>query len=324
MKRKMRKGHLRLSLLLMLFCLLIYSCLQDDWISDAGMVNKVIKGNNKELTVVEAEQWYNATNLPVASVRSMNSESEILTKPKWGEAKESRKGDFEVVETPLMVRGSAIFLDAVTKGRFDPKKESKKIRNIARMVVIKNLKTGEICNFIMIFVGSYDYLMNTRTFGKNTYFHRESDFDGSVYFYKPGQGFVNGWRYKAGKIVGTLTPGTEEGFQITTRGMYQDCYEEVVWIAESDCWGEAYWDEEFGWGVASVCQTNYHPEYVQHCQWIDDGIEEEPWYPPFEGGDGGYIPYEPNPSEESCMNINQVKNLIPTELKKNGINLEPV
>lgn len=260
MKRKMQKKGFYLWGAVAFLCLLVYSCLPDEWSLDAGTTDKVVLGNNKELTASEAEQWYADNNLPVATVRSLSSEDEILTKPKWAEAKESLQGNFEVVETPLMVRGSVIFLDSETKAKFDPKKGSKKIRNIARMVVIKNLKTGEVCNFIMIFVGSYDYLLHTRTLGKNTYLHREPDFDGNVYFYKPGQGLVNGWKYKAGKIVATLSPGTKEGFQITTtRTMYQDCYEEVVWRTESDCWGDAYWDEEFGWGVSSTCQSYSYP-----------------------------------------------------------------
>lgn len=289
MRRKTRKSRFWLLGVCVLFCLLVYSCLQNEWLLDYETTDKVVAGNNKELTASKAEQWYNATNLPVATVRSLSSESEILTKPKWAEAQESRKGDFEVVETPLLVRGSAIFLDQETNGKFDPKKGSKKIRNIARMVVIKNTKTGEICNFIMIFVGTYNYLMNTRTFGKNTYLHREPDFDGDAFFYKPGQGLVNGWKYKAGKIVATISPGVEGGSHITsTRGMYQNCSDECTVVARNDCWGEDYWDDEFGAGVASVCQTNYYEECTQVCQWVDDGQSEEPWNP--SGGGGGYNP----------------------------------
>lgn len=43
------------------------------------------------------------------------------------------------------------------------------------MVILKNLETGEIYNFIMVFIGTYDYLMHTTSFENNSYLHREAD-----------------------------------------------------------------------------------------------------------------------------------------------------
>ena len=48
------------------------------------------------------------------------------------------------------------------------------------MVILKNLETGEIYNFIMVFIGTYDYLMHTTSFENNSYLHREADFDGKL------------------------------------------------------------------------------------------------------------------------------------------------
>ena len=171
MKRNTKKSRLWLVGMSFLFCTVIYSCLQDEWETDNNKgEGKVIVGNNKELTVTAAQQWYEEHNKPVVTVRSVdNDENEILTKPKWEEAKESRQSNFEVVETTLMTNGSTMFMDPETKSRFNPKTDVKRVHNIARMVVIKNLKTGKVCNFIMIFVGTYDYLKTTRTFGKNSY-----------------------------------------------------------------------------------------------------------------------------------------------------------
>lgn len=290
MKQRNAKKHFWLLGSLILFCMLVYSCLHDDWGADT--VDGVTLGNNKELTASEAERWYNATNQPVATVRAFAPTDVIATKPQWGRAIESRKGKFEVVETPLMVNGSVVFMDDETKRKIDPEKSPDKIRNLARMVVIKNLKTGEICNFIMIFVGSYDYLMKSNTLLKNSYLHREPDFDGSVYFYKSGQRLVNGWRYKAGKIVARISPGTEEGYRIFTRSAktrMMSCSEEVNWIDENRCWGEPYWDQEFGLGVASVCEKYSRPDYHTICIEEDDGgFDSGAWEAG--GGGGGYDP----------------------------------
>lgn len=288
-----------------LFCTVIYSCLQDEWETDNNIgEGKVIVGNNKELTVTAAQQWYEDHNKPVATVRSVdNDENEILTKPKWEEAKENRQSNFEVVETTLMTNGSIMFMDSETKGRFTPQTDAKRVHNIARMVVIKNLETGKICNFIMIFAGTYDYLKTTRTFGKNSYLHREPDLNGDVLFYKPGGGFVNGWRYRNGKITARISRGTEEGFRmaITTRGTYQYCTSDCYWVYDSNCWGDSYFDDELGgWGVSSNCETISYPVYFEICETIDDGIPEspvEPWTPNEQPG-GYEPPVNPKPEPE--------------------------
>ena len=63
--------------------------------------------------------------------------------------KESRKGDLEVVETTLMTSGSTFFMDNETKEKYELQDDLDKIYNVARMVILKNLETGEIYNFIM-------------------------------------------------------------------------------------------------------------------------------------------------------------------------------
>ena len=100
------------------------------------------------------------------------------SKPNWNKAKESRKGDLEVVETTLMTSGSTFFMDNETKEKYELQDDLDKIYNVVRMVILKNLETGEIYNFIMVFIGTYDYLMHTTSFENNSYLHREADFDG--------------------------------------------------------------------------------------------------------------------------------------------------
>ena len=110
--------------------------------------------------------------------------------------------------------------------------ERGKIRNISRMVIIKNLETGEIINFVMHIVGTYDYLMKAKHFEDNSYLYRAPDLSGSVYFYEPEGGLVNGWQYKDGKIVATISQGTEEGLEMQanadTRSESSECHYESV------------------------------------------------------------------------------------------------
>ena len=157
------------------------------------------------MTIAKAEQWYNATNPSATTVRSLSADGRIPAKPNWNKAKESRKGDLEVVETTLMTSGSTFFMDNETKEKYELQDDLDKIYNVVRMVILKNLETGEIYNFIMVFIGTYDYLMHTTSFENNSYLHRGADFDGKVLFYNFNYGLVNGWKYESGKITASIS-----------------------------------------------------------------------------------------------------------------------
>ena len=153
--------------------MIVYSCWQDEWSSN--VTDEVIFDSNKELTIAKAEQWYNATNPSATTVRSLSADGRIPAKPNWNKAKESKKGDLEVVETTLMTSGSTFFMDNETKEKYELQDDLDKIYNVARMVTLKNLETGEIYNFIMVFIGTYDYLMHTTLPEKGEYFVILSD-----------------------------------------------------------------------------------------------------------------------------------------------------
>ena len=169
MKRKTLKRKISIVGILVFVSMIVYSCWQDEWSSN--VTDEVIFDSNKELTIAKAEQWYNATNPSATTVRSLSADGRIPAKPNWNKAKESRKGDLEVVETTLMTSGSTFFMDNETKEKYELQDDLDKIYNVVRMVILKNLETGEIYNFIMVFIGTYDYLMHTTSFENNSYLH---------------------------------------------------------------------------------------------------------------------------------------------------------
>lgn len=200
----------------LILTLVLYSCLQDELNLDfrkreTGYVFS--RRCNKELTIEVARAWYESRQAPIVTTRSAVGDFELATKLQWRYSLESRQGKFEVVEVPLLMRGNAVLMDEETMNRYQ-EDERQKVRNISRMVIIKNLETGEIINFVMHIVGTYDYLMKADNFERNSYLYRTSDLDGSVYFYEPEGVLVNGWRYEKGKIVATLSQGTEEGVRM--------------------------------------------------------------------------------------------------------------
>lgn len=113
MKRKTLKRKISIVGILVFVSMIVYSCWQDEWSSN--VTDEVIFDSNKELTIAKAEQWYNATNSSATTVRSLSADGRIPAKPNWNKAKESRKGDLEVVETTLMTSGSTFFMDNETK-----------------------------------------------------------------------------------------------------------------------------------------------------------------------------------------------------------------
>ena len=135
---------------LLAFGLMLYSCLQDETDLDSQeTTGKIIKGKNRELSIDVARSWYEAHQTPVVTTRSVATHFELMTKLHWKKGYENRKGKFEVVEVPLLTRGGAVLMDSETMEKCKDT-ERGKIRNISRMVIIKNLETGEIINFVYI------------------------------------------------------------------------------------------------------------------------------------------------------------------------------
>lgn len=300
---------------LFLLSFLIYSCLSDETFSggDDKSEDESVLGENTELTVLKAEQWYNANNPQVTKLRFSNFQEEILIRPQWSKARERRKGDCEIVETPLLVDGSVIFMDSETL-KNDLKISQKKIRNIVRLIVRKDLKAGQTRDFIMIIRGSYDYLAKTNRLGYNNYFHREPDFDGDIYFYEVGQGLRNGFEFQSGKLVSRITLGMEEdsNTRAITR-VAENCHmEEVKVLIGEHCEDYVYGDAELGESFP-VCEYTYSTEHVLVCP-DEPAVPEpvEPWDPRYDEnpGEGGHS--EKPSVSPACAKSDEMTDNIPS------------
>lgn len=87
MKRKTLKRKFSAIGFLVFLSMIVYSCWQDELSS--SLPDEVIFDSNKELTIAEAEKWYNATN--PSTTRSLSTDGRIPAKPNWNKAKESKK-----------------------------------------------------------------------------------------------------------------------------------------------------------------------------------------------------------------------------------------
>lgn len=262
------------------------------------------KNKNQELTVDVAQQWYQANYAPVVKTRTglEVSASNMLMKPSWNKAKEFNRRRYEVVEVPIQTKRHHIFLDAETAKKWQPTSAFKFVRNTAKIVVERDKKTGRTRSFMMVFVGSYNYLKDTRTMGKNSYLYREPDFDGMVLFYELNGTLVNGWKYTNGKITGSIAPKvdglnkivtdslTSHGAQ--TRSWVTNCELECIWESHEECIDEVSieYDSEFGesWILTRNCWEVNDAIWIENCHdtWIDDGYDDN-WEQDWPSGGSG-------------------------------------
>jgi hypothetical protein len=252
-----------------------------------------------ELTVSVARQWYDSQYAPIVMTRTCEEDGkELPVKPDWEGAKTSSWGRFETVETPILTNGVHLILDSETALHWDPCTKVDYICNTTRMVVLKDKITGKMRSFVMIFVGSYAYLKNTRNMTKNSYLYREPDYDGLVLFYAINGSFINGWRYSDGKIVGYLSPScnTQAESFVSTRGVQQVCHDICTTEYSYNCHDEYVLvggDMETGliYDTVTYCDLVPYERCYRECEFVDDGkVDPNNPYPP--GGAGN--PEDPN------------------------------
>lgn len=270
------------------------------------------KHQNEELTISAAKQWFESNFKPVVATRAADG-YERLNKPYWDKAKEANRRRYEVVETPVLTRGTHIVIDSETATHWQPDMKSDFIRNTTRMVVLRDTKTGKTRSFIMTFVGTYDYLKKTRTIGKNSYLYREPDFSGAVLFHDLDGAFINGWRYSDGKIVASLSKSvkktqTKDLPDIATRAEIEVCRETCYPTYEQRCDPQYVivggdMESGFIYDIDDNCESVYAGDQcTEDCYWEDDGSgdgEDNWWendYPPGGAGESGGTGDNPPPA----------------------------
>lgn len=296
-----------------------YACTHDEWLDEKqNSFTDLISGKNQELTIPVAKSWYSANKSPVTRMATVDSNYlGFLVSPSWNHAKEWRKGHYEVVEASLRSNVDVLFMDKETEMKKEDlnEDERKKVMNVGRTVILKDIYTAEIITFNMVVIGSHDYLMQGEyELSDNNYLYRDSNFDGTILFFHPDGEFVNGWKYKNGKIIKQLTPvmDVDESLYgdslVMTRG-YTDCHIEYDYYTYFSCpttrssttgdWMTLYNDGEFGgdgggggggWWNDDPDQTFPidEVEIPGNCEWVTVAIPYmECTYDEDSGGSGG-------------------------------------
>lgn len=238
------------------------------------------KGSNENLTVVVAKQWFehraNGAAYHLPATRSTNGfPFGNILRPWYAKGREATRTRYETVEFPLLLRGGQVMIDNETRQRWNPEIPDPLIRNNVKLVILYDRQKRKTRCFIMVFVGTYDYLHNnSESFGLNSYLYRQADFSGHVFFYNLKGKFLNGWEYADGEIKATLSPKMEGMEEFTskdsdlsplTRAASDDCMDLCTYTLYNACYEEGftYTDPELGpgFGVAAGCV----PVTVEHC-----------------------------------------------------------
>ncbi len=198
-------------------------------------------GNNTELTKQMAKEWYTNNYVPVVKLKTVSTkdkEKSFLVMPSWNHAKEWKNSTCEVVEVTLKPNVSTFILNTNTLEEINLDVDAKKIKNIARMIFLKNKKNGKIKAFNMFIIASYKYMMDEKAqLSHNNYLYRESNFDGSILFYELNGSLINGWQYENGIIEKRISPinNSTNNLRVSTKSTQEECHTEYYSYWQNVC-----------------------------------------------------------------------------------------
>ena len=196
----MQKKYLRKLFLLSLLAVIFYGCLKD-------VFEVEIPPETDNFSIADARNWFEA-NAPSMMAGGLSLRSGTVAPIpilNWDIAKMSRDSEWEVIELPWEYEeGKEIF--ALAEVWEHALANNTIPKNVIRLVVMQNRKTGDTYGFRMKIAPTLDYLLRSgENIHSNMYLDRSSELSGIVVFYTLEGRFLNGWLYRNGEIVTELT-----------------------------------------------------------------------------------------------------------------------
>ncbi len=175
-------------------------------------------------------------------------ENRISLTPQWDLAELYSDSLWYAVESPIKFENDLIVTlissDVIENIRSE---NIGNIKQVLRLVILRNKETGKTVSFIMAILPSLNYMkQKDEAIYGNKYLKRTSNLDGSVLFFGIDGQFVNGWIYENGKITaGTITQNSKLR---NTKKMATYCWEQVTTTADGTEVGRVIYCEESGAG----------------------------------------------------------------------------
>ena len=215
-------GRLGAALFLLITAFIVHSCRK----------NSVGDGPST-VDVSSAKSWYESTypvkqNLKLMDVstagQTTNGDFSQIIKPDWGNSFSYSRFGSHVIELPLdTIVKLGIAFDKPATGDYDMDKNASK----NSFLIIGDAPNYKA--YIISIVADSSYLRGDYSKLANlSYRHIDKDFTGSVLYFKPGGGLVNGYRYLNGKIIKTIKAqpagsGLQVQNTLKTNDTYYEC-----------------------------------------------------------------------------------------------------
>ncbi len=281
----------------------------------AGCTEELAKENvtplQNSLTVQQAKEWYNTkfgANLRVQRVNGSDS-TVFALKPllNWDMAELENDSLWSVVELPWEYANGGISMAATEVKQYAEMNHAQP-QQILRLVIMKNRKTGDTYGFKMAVLPDLDYMLQMgKDIENNTYLKRSNNLSGAVLFYTINNTFVNGWRYKEGKIIAKLNKLSGDNPRKDTPSGLQKSYRWVYYRVETCYYFYAVANGEAGPIKSNGCKTEIFSELINEIgpEYITDGSYNYNYNDADGGGGGGNT----SSTEKKLSDIFKLKNL---------------
>lgn len=238
----------------------------------------------QSLTINDAKSWYEETQPGVllfgqkdtSKLKSAGSDRRIVNTTYWEKAKVMRNKLFSVVEVPIYSNHSRFMVHG---GML--RDDIENYPGIIRLVVRRNLETGDTDAFVWTFTGDSAYVAQPgfrKNLYRNRFLKRQNDFNGTEVISSPEGDFLRGYIIEGGKRIKRFEVASGDSAQIARKASYICDYEEIrdyEWYCYSEY--DDYEDPEIPDllpGSSIVCEKVW---YVRHEPVY---CEEENNYPP--------------------------------------------
>lgn len=256
------------------------------------------------LTVNEAMDWYSRSAGMLTKQKSTTDNPvDISYKPFVHLAELFTDDLWYAVESPLDFGDSSLMIMTPEVANYADTQGDGIVKQVLKLVVLRNRETGETYSFIMAVVPELDYMLRKGDeLEKIVYLNNKSDFSGYILFYTLNGEFVSGSLYKGGKTLGNANSSARE--KINKKMVAMELAYTVCGDYSVECGAAS--------GGGTDCITRYVTVYVEDGTGSSSGSNSNNNLPVSGGNNtGSKLPLKPLPLddlEESTDPCQSMKN----------------
>jgi len=286
-----------------LLCSMVLTGCSDEIFKDITYTQKT----SPSLTTDKAKAWFE-TNFPLLknanTFKIKGSDSTAFQlKPllDWNLAEIDNDTLWSVVELPwAFENGKETMANSDVSAYANI--NQKEIKQVLRLVVMMNKKTGDKYGFKMAVIPDLDYMIQKGDELKsNNYFNRDAKLSGTVLFYSVYDEFINGWQYKNGKITGKIQ-ARKDTETSNKNPKIAKVTSEIVVYEVTTCWWQVVIMGGYESGPKNYCETElYMVSFMHFDSEFDSGGAIN--FGSIGGGGGSIVPPIPLIQKNDCAGI---------------------